>query len=129
VLWLLNAIRPTATVPRPPLLVAALACGAAACTTSLGLKAQIDRILAEWRDTCPAYAEYLVAPGPPTLPPCPIRGALEVAFLGTLARRLSRALLFALLERRRKTSVKDEVLDALLKGVGEADLIPKRGRH
>jgi hypothetical protein len=128
ILWCLAALRPTAANPRPPLLVAAIACGAGACTTSLGLKAQIDRVLQEWRDSCPVYAAHLVGP-PTSLAPCPIRCSLEVAFLSALARRLARLLLFALLERRRKGSVRDETLDALLKGVGEEDLIPKRGRH
>ena len=129
----LALLRPNMGCLRPPLLAAVAACGGAACTTSLGLKTQIDKHLEEWRSSCPEYFEYfvglqqeLLGAGAP--PPCPIRTALELAHLSLLARRLARPLLFGLLELRTRAPVKDDHLDALLRGVGEDALVPKRQR-
>ena len=129
----LALLRPTMGCLRPPLLAAVAACGGAACTTSLGLKAQIDKHIEEWRSSCPEYFEYFVALredllGAAAPPPCPIRSALELAHLSLLARRLARPILFGLLELRTRAPAKDDHLDALLRGVGEDALVPKRQR-
>ncbi len=134
VLSVLQLIRPTRTCLRPPTLAAVAACGGAACTTSLGLKAQIDKHLEEFRASCPEYFQFLVGlraadlGAAAALPACPIHAALELAHLSVLFRRLARPLLFAVLEMRHRRTVKDDHLDGLLRGVGEEGMIPKRQR-
>lgn len=109
--------------------------GASAISTSVGLKKNIDAVLADCQKATPLFFAALAAGRAPTNLPDAAAAELFWAALTDLCRHLVRLVLYAVVERYRalknpagKKNVSDEELRALLHGIGKETWLAPRKR-